>query len=359
MDELIKNELFKNVDAFLNELDLTMEYLDPQIIPSIRKYIKGINSNQDDFKLFLEYTTHHLGSFQPNISAVLFSNKKIKSNYYNFLNNITLFNKRLNFRVFENESKNTKKGLIKYIYSIYMSSVFLHQTISPEGTTSSSQDESEVLTNKLAEFVNKIQKEAETALKEEDIKPAKASSSKHKRRNAISNGQSNLPNIDPSIMSGLTGGGLEGIMSGLTGGGLEGIMSGLTGGGLEGIMSGLTGGGMGGMEGIMESILGNKEMLNIATDISQKMHSQELNPMSMLSSLMSGNIENTPLQGLVEEIQQKVENKINSGEIDKEKLEDQAKNIMGSITSNPSVLNSMPGMSDLINNMVKDMGKQG
>jgi hypothetical protein len=334
MDELIKTELFKNVDSLLNELDLTMDFLDPQIIPSIRKYVKLLNSDQEEFKTFLEYTTHHLGSFQPKISAVLFSDKKIKSDYYNFLNSILLFNKILNFRVFENEAKNTKKGLIKYLYSIYMSSVFLHQTMSPED--SATQDESEVLTNKLAEFVGKIQNEAETALKEEDIKPVKATSSKHKRRNAISYAQSELPQIDPSILAGLSGEGMAGIMGGMGGTG-----------------------GMGDIGNIMESILGNKEILNIATDISQKMHSQQLNPMSMLSSLMSGNIENTPLQGLVEEIQQKVESKINSGEIDKEKLEDQAKNIMGSITSNPSALNSMPGMSDLINNMVKDMGKQG
>ena len=105
----------------------------------------------------------------------------------------------------------------------------------------------------------------------------------------------------------------------------------------------------------MESLLGNKEILNIATDISQKMHSQQLNPMSMLSSLMSGDIENSQLQGLVEEIQQKVEDKINSGEINKDSLEDQAKNIMGTISNNSDTLNSMPGMSSLINNMMKEM----
>lgn len=317
MEELIKKELFKNVDSFLNELELTMEYLDPQVIPSIRKYMEKIDTDKEEFNKFLDYTTQHLGSFEAKISAVLFSNKKIKSDFYNFLNGVTLFSNILNFRVFENESKNTKKGLIKYLYSIYMSSVFLNQT------REESSNQTDVLQNKLSEFVSKIQLEAETALQAEDIKQtnASSSSSKHKRRNAISVGRSNLAHPDPSILAGL-GGNL--------------------------------GGGMG---DIMESILGNKEILNIATDISQKMQSQQINPMSMLSSLMTGNIENTPLQGLVEEIQQKVEDKINTGEIDKSKLEDQAKSIMGSITSNPNALNSMPGMSDLINNMVKDMEK--
>lgn len=312
MEDLIKKELFKNVDSFLNELDLTMDYLDPQIMPSIRNYITKINSDQEEFNKFLEYTTQHLGSHESKISAVLFSNKKIKSDYYNFLNNITLFSNILNFRVFEKESKNTKKGLIKYLYSIYMSSVFLYQSQALNNATTQNpeEDEADVLTHKLSEFVDKIKKEAETTLKEEDIKTSKPSSSRHSRRNAISIGHSNHNGPDPN---------------------------------------------MGEIGNIMQSVLGNKDILDIATDISSRMHSENMNPMTMLSSLMSGNIENTPLQGLVEEIQQKVEAKIGSGEIDKEKLEDQAKNIMGTITSNPSALNSMPGMSDLIGSMLKEM----
>lgn len=307
MEELIKKELFKNINAFLNEIELTMDYLDPQTVPSIKKYLSSIDKNEEEFKSFIEYTNHHLGSFESKISAILFSNKKIKSDFYNFLDGVSLFSNILNFKVFENESKNTKKGMIKYLYSIYMSCVFLNQV---DTTT-----QGDVLQNKLAEFVDKIQKEAQDTLQDDDIK--KPSSSKttpirHQRRNAISH-----PRSGPSSQPGL-----------------------------------------GDFDGIMESILGNKEILNIANDISHKMHSQQLNPMSMLSSLMTGNIENTPLQGLVEEIQQKVETKINNGEIDKNHLEEQAKNIIGSISSNPSALNSMPGMSDLINNMVKDMENQ-
>ena len=104
----------------------------------------------------------------------------------------------------------------------------------------------------------------------------------------------------------------------------------------------------------MESILGNKEIFNIATDISKKLNEQQLNPMTMLSSLMSGNIENSPLKGLVEEIQQTVENKINSGEIDKIQLTNQANNIINSVAQNQSHLNAIPGMSNIINNMMKD-----
>lgn len=300
MDELIKTELFKNVDGLLNELELTMDYLDPQIILNIRKYIKIIKNEEEEFNLFVKYTTEHLGSYESKISAILFSNKKIKSSFYNFLSEVLLFSNLLHFKVFENESKNTKKELIKYLYVIYMSTSFLHLKLN---NNESNPDD---LTKQLEEFICKIKTEADTTLKDEDIK-----STKNKIKDTNLNELNNLNNTSSYPMN-----------------------------------------------NVMESILGNKEIFNIATDISKKLNEQQINPMTMLSSLMSGNLENSPLQGLVEEIQQTVENKINSGEIDKSQLTNQANNIINSITQNQSHLQSMPGMSNILNSMMKDMSNK-
>ena len=73
MEELIKKELFKTVESFLNEIDLTMEYLDPQIVPSIRIYMKTIDLDKEEYNKFLEYITQHLGTYESKISAILFS----------------------------------------------------------------------------------------------------------------------------------------------------------------------------------------------------------------------------------------------------------------------------------------------
>jgi hypothetical protein len=300
MDELIKTELFKNVDGLLNELELTMDYLGPQIIPSIRKYIKKIKNEEEEFNAFVKYTTEHLGTYESKISAILFSNKKIKSSFYNFLSGVSLFSNLLNFRVFEHESKNTKKELIKYLYVIYMSTSFLYLKLS---NNESNPDD---LTKQLEEFICKIKTEADTTLKDEDIK-----TEKNKIKDTNLNKLNNLKDTSSYPMN-----------------------------------------------NVMESILGNKEIFNIATDISKKLNEQQINPMTMLSSLMSGNIENSPLHGLVEEIQQTVENKINSGEIDKSQLTNQANNIINSITQNQSHLQSMPGMSNIINSMMKDMNNK-
>ena len=83
------------------------------------------------------------------------------------------------------------------------------------------------------------------------------------------------------------------------------------------------------------------------------MQNENMNPISMLNSLMSGNIENTPLQKLITNIQQKVETKINNGEIDKEKLEHQAKDILNNTSFNSinslNSLNSFNSPFDLFN----------
>lgn len=328
--DLIRVELFKNIEKFTNEIDLTMDFLNKNVVENIKSYIKSVNKNEKVFNSFIEYNTTHLKSYESQLSAILFSNQKIKSNYYNFLNDIVLFNNILPFKLFENESKNTKKDLMKYVYSIYMASVFLQGDISDEN----------LLNDRLNEFVLKIKTDSEKSLKEEYIKQPKLKT----RRNAITPLSNNLPDdLDmSSILSSISGMGGEMDMAS--------ILSSMGG------MDGMTG--MGDMGNIMESILGNKEILNIASDISKKMQCDNLNPMDMLTSLMSGNIENSPLQGLVEEIQQKVETKINSGEIDKENLETQAKNIMSNISNNPVALDSMGGMSELIKNMVSDLEKK-
>lgn len=302
--ELIKDELFKNITAFINEIDLTIDYLDCQTIPKIQKYIKLIKSKDSEFLNFVEYTSCHLKLHQERISCVLFSNKKVKADYYSFLNDILLFNNLLDFKIFINESKNTKKDLVKYLYSIYMSVEFLCNTSESD------------LDLKLQEFVKGIHTEA-NKLKSENIKLT------NKKRTTLLQNIPSIPVI-PSILPGID-------LPDFSNFDFQKM----------GLPSNLS--------GIMDSILGNKNIMSIATDISSKMQNQQLNPMDMLSSLMSGNMDNSPLQSLVSEIQEKVDSKINSGEIDKNELEIHAKELMNSVANNPD-LNSVSGMSDFINN---------
>jgi hypothetical protein len=110
----------------------------------------------------------------------------------------------------------------------------------------------------------------------------------------------------------------------------------------------------GGMGDMMSSILGNKEILNIANEISQQMKDENINPMMMISSLMSGK-PNNQIEKLVGRIQQNVENKISNGEINKEHFEEQAKSIFESV--NKTNLDGIPGLSGMLGNLMKEMGQ--
>lgn len=315
--ELIKKELFKNIDAFINEIDLTMNYLDVKIVPSAEKYIKSIKTDSVAFLSFIEYTMCHLKIHQEKISVVLFSKKKLKSDYYNFLNSIILFNNILHLKVFQDESKATKKDIIKYLYSIYMSVVFL------------SNNAEEDLTVKLSEFVKQIKEEASN-LKVEDIKQSNKIKKKYNTELPDFSILSNIISQNNTKSSDLTN-----LISQVSQNNTESPdFSNLANFKLPDNLSGL-----------MDSILGNKSILDIASNISKKMQNQQLNPMDMLTSLMTGNLENSPLQSLVSEIQQSVETKIINGELNKDELETQAKNMMSSISENN------PSMSSFINNM--------
>lgn len=310
---LIKTELFKNLDSFVNELSLTMDYLSPQLIKKIEDYIVKLKNNNKLFQEFISVTNSNLNTFEVKFSGALFSNKKVKSNYYDFLSQITLFD-CLEFKVFKDESKATKKAFVSYLYNIYFSCLFLVKFESGESE--------EQLSKELTDFVQKIKTEAETAISTEFEKVEKVKG----RRNAISG-----PSLDENFPE------LSQFLPGVN-------------------LPGMTGG----FGDIMSSILGNQQILDIASDISHQMQTQQLNPMMMLSSLMSGDITNSPLNGLVTQIQEKVEMKINSGEIDKSVLENQAQSIMDNLggTLNPENLNSIPGMSSMMQTMAENLQKQ-
>lgn len=293
--KLLNVELFKNIDSFMNEISLTMDYISDETTNNINKYIKQLKNQDELLDEFVKYTYEHLNQYQLNFSGALFSDKKVKSNFYDFLNDIILFNNYLYFSIFKDESKATKKQFVSYLYNIYLSCSCLVKF--------DNEKNSDLLSKELTEFIQKIKESANDAVSKEYEKTPKPKLVK--RRNAISG------------------------------------------------MPGLPGDFNGKLNDIMSSILGNTHILDIASDISNQMHTQNLNPMTMLTSLMSEDITDSPLNGLVTQIQAKVEMKINSGEINKELLETQAQNIMNNLDDKINInnINSMEGISEILKNM--------
>jgi hypothetical protein len=253
----------------------------------------------------------------------------------------------LHFKIFENEVKNTKKDFIKYLYNIYMCCAFLGKACFGES-----------LSEKVSTFVEQIKKDANEAIilpqqKKEShvrlqapVQPLQPLQQREVVHEAFSENLNELMGKMNGI-PGMTGiPGMPEMNTTMMNTMMNGMMSGMGSGSGSGMPNGIN--------DIMSSILGNQNILNIASDISKQMHTQNINPMEMLSGLMSGNIENSPLQSLVGEIQQKVELKISSGEINKDELETQAQSIMNNINTNG--MNSVPGIAELINNFGEKLG---
>jgi cob(I)alamin adenosyltransferase len=306
--EQIKQNLFNNVASFVNELELSFDYIDAELISKINKYIEDIKNKPERFGKFAKFTRNHLGLFEKQICFILFGKQKVRTEQYEFVNSILLFgddkdNCLLNLSLFDKENKNTKKGFLKYVYNIYMSCLFLSST-------------KENLTEELNLYLEKVQKEIEEASQANAAAVVPTNKQKQKKRETV-----------PSMAS---------MMTGMMGGG---------------------GGMPAGLENIMSNLMGNKDILNIATEISEQMKSEKINPMSMLSGLMSGKMD-PRLTNLVSKVQENVESKITSGEINKEQFEEQAKNIIQTVNSSDIDM-GVPGMLSHLMKDIKGMNGSG
>ena len=211
---------------------------------------------------------------------------KIKTSDYDFLNNIVLFNNILEFSVFKDENKNTKKTIVSYLYNLYMSCFILNF-----GTKTDSEDFSQ----NLISFIQNLQKVSE--------EPSNSKNKKKKRQ--VNNSSNNNKTTNNNNLN------LNSIMN------------------LVNIPSNLNG-----LDDVFKSLMSNNELMNIANDLSKDIQNENIDPLTLLSSMMSGK-PNNQIQKLVNNVTKKIEHKINSGQIDKTLLESQAKDILNQFQNNP------------------------
>jgi len=96
-----------------------------------------------------------------------------------------------------------------------------------------------------------------------------------------------------------------------------------------------------GFQNIFQSLMSNKELVSIANDLTKDIQKENLDPMALLSSMMSGKPD-PKITNLVNTITGKIEEKINNGDIDKKMLEDQANTLLSTVSSS-----GMPNLADL------------
>ena len=264
----IENELLKTLGKFFNEIDLVFDNIDKQKVSKLQKYLESLKDSTN-LKTFVKETILALETYDKDISYIMTTQNKIKTSEYSFLNNITLFDNILCFSCFSNENKNTKRSIVKYLYNIYMSVFILNFGLVDNINIDS-------FTTHLSSFLNGIN------LNEQLIIPSSKNISKNISKSSSKVFRQNTNSNGPQFGN------------------------------------------------LLESLMGNSHIMNLATDLSKDIQDQKIDPMMLLSSIMSGKPNDT-IKNLVSNITNKIESKINNGEIDKTIFEQQAKNIINSV----------------------------
>ncbi|NBO99429.1 MAG: hypothetical protein EBU90_04780 [Proteobacteria bacterium] len=278
----IKTELVAVLTQMTNEFDLVFEYIPKDNISKLRSLISELESytptatptqtptQTPNIEVVLQECHKTLLPWEEKIFKVVNSERKIKTEDFLFLNEIKLFDGALDFGLFKDESKNTKRSVVKYLNSIYMSSCFFNIDLG-QGN----------LSDTLSAFADNLQQKMKASA--DASTNANASTSVGSRRvNRIprpTRGQQ-----DPTAV----------------------------------------------FNGLFNSILDNPDIMNMATDLSKDLQRENVDPMSLISGLMSGR-PNAQLNRLVGNITSKIEQKISNGEISKDALEAQAQSIMNAV----------------------------
>jgi hypothetical protein len=98
----------------------------------------------------------------------------------------------------------------------------------------------------------------------------------------------------------------------------------------------------------LENLLNNKQIMDLAGEISRDISQSNIDPMSMISGLLSGNGGGQEFQDFMEKITSKIDNKMNNGELDKTKLEQESESIIKSLGIDTTREVNMSTITDLL-----------
>lgn len=291
INPLVEEELLKTLTRFFNEIDLVFDYIDRSILDKLKSYLKTL-SNIEIMKTFVTETVNVLQPYADDISKIVTSQRKLKTSEFEFMDKIILFGGILSFSSFSDENKNTKRSLVKYLYNIYMSVFILNLTIQ-------SGSNIDTFTKQMTEFVKGIQ-DRQNQEKQEQNQQKEKQKTKPLSRNTSQGIPQGIP--QPQGMT-------QGVPN---------------------------------FGNLLGSLMQNGEIMNLATDLSRDIQSQNIDPMMLLSSIMTGKPDDR-VQDLITNISSKIETKINSGEIDKDILEQQAQTILSSVQGSNGDVTKMFG----------------
>ena len=307
---ILKKQLLYIFENFINIIDISFDIIDKNILKNIKKKIENSKKNDVIFKSFYIEIYNILHP----INEQLKMKKKPKQSPqpphsrgrgdFDFLIPINIFG--IQFELFKNENKNTKKSLVNNLYQFYNISKFLKNI---NEINDSDSDNNKILIQdiqNLLSLLDNIDISSTDSIEKHTINKDKVIENE-------SNGAGFKFNIN-DLFNKMNISNLDELKEQP-----------------ENPLNILKNTPFG-------SILQNKAIIDIVNDLtndlSKQMESAEFNPMNLLNSLMSGNIDkNENFNSFLSSTMTKITNKIENGEIDKNEIETQAQTIMTSLFS--------------------------
>lgn len=239
--DFFDKQLSETIDRFLNELELSFDYLCKDHIAEWRKYARTHPA---------ETASSLVTSLEPYSAAlttISMPTRKLRKTDFAFFDTVTLFpdcSNPLSTSVFLTENKNTKRTIGNYMYTMYL--------LASKGAP---------VANNMAAFLG--QAETPPEVQDRDV---------------------------PNPVAGA------------------------------------------GFGDLMSSLQSNPQLLDLAQDVSAHMQAERIDPMALMSQLMSGTFNmNSPdntLTKLISSVSETIESKVQRGELDVTQLQQQASSIM-------------------------------
>jgi hypothetical protein len=351
--EFIEDDLKSTLNKFFNEIELSFDYVSKETIHKLKCFFKKIENGKNIYD-FAKTTCPVLKKYEDNIAYIVTGKTKFKTSDFEFLKELVLFDDILEFKIFINENKNTKKTIINYINNIYMAICILEF-----GLEKTSKNFSEIYINDL---INKKNKESIINVEKDDIKNYNIKNHDIKNNDIQNLNMNNIlnsftknidlsnfgiENIDFNNLQNISFDNLDNISNNISSqfndtlNGIDNFQDSVK--ILQDMLDKKEYKGDEGVEGdkkdkgnniginnlgdVFKSLMANKEIMNIASDMTNEIQIENIDPISLLTSLMSGK-KDDKLLGIVHNITSKLEEKINTGKIDKNMLEKEAENIL-------------------------------
>lgn len=287
-NSIFKTQLFRYIDEMINEFELSFDYVDKSNLKKLKEKVKLAKKDNAEFKKIIEKLNSDLEVCSGEMYYIINTNKKLKKREFYFLNDIILLD-ILHFDIFKNENKNTLRVIVDYLYNIYSCCMLLN--VNPDN------QDVETLNEMLASFSEKFSK------LERYKKQAEEEKQNNKNRKVSRSVKIQKNNI------------LDGL---------------------------------GNLEGMFGNLLNNKELMNIASEITDDLKNKKINPVELLSGMMTGK-PSGEMKNLMDDITNKLEYKIESGQLNKEELEKEANNVIENI-KNSDVESKIPMLKSMFKN---------